>query len=101
MIVRYGRPSRGVGHGPITLSRPRCPCGPATALQADCANPDRYRPGLAQPRNNLAGTPAQFDRPAEAEGGHAIRVLSSSGTAPLRTGRPSAVLPDGLAPKVR
>jgi hypothetical protein len=31
----------------------------------------------------------------------AIRVLSSSGTAPLRTGRPSAVLPGGLAPKVR
>jgi hypothetical protein len=31
----------------------------------------------------------------------AIRVLSSSGTAPLRAGRPSAGLPDGLAPKGR
>ena len=51
------------------------------------ANPDRYRPDLAQSLNNLAGTLAQTDRPAETEGGHVPNPLNSGSYRPsiLRT----------------
>jgi len=55
--------------------------------EGQLCQPRSLPPDLAQSLNNLAGTLAQFDRPADAEGGHAPNPLNSGSYRPsiLRT----------------